>query len=169
MWRRIIKTIGPIHQAKLKQYPYTKQNMETEKGVIIIAYKEKRRNPRYAVLQRTKNWEGWELPKGHLEKDDYEKTVKIELKEETGIKNSQIKEINDMEETVTWEYEDEGEKFRKEYKSFIVKLDEDAEIDTSQNPHQEHSQGFFLNKEDAKGLLTYENQKEILEKASKNL
>jgi 8-oxo-dGTP pyrophosphatase MutT (NUDIX family) len=143
--------------------------METEKGVIIVAYKEKRRNQRYAVLQRTKNWEGWELPKGHLEKNDYQETVKIELKEETGIEEAEIDDIKGLEETVNWEYKEDGDKFRKEYKGFIVKLDEEVEIDTSQNPCNEHSQGFFLNKEDAKGLLTYENQQKLLEKASKNL
>ena len=138
--------------------------METEKGVILVVYKESRRNNRFALLQRKKNWEGWELPKGHLEKDDYRETVKIELKEETGIEKDSIEEITDIEETTSWEYEQDGKEFRKEYKAFIVKVDRETKIDTSENPCNEHVHGFFLKEEDAKGLLTHENNVEILEK-----
>lgn len=143
--------------------------MEVEKGVIIVAYKESRRSNRYALLQRKKNWEGWELPKGHLEEDDYIKTVKIELQEECGIEEDQIKEIKDLEETTSWEYKQDGEDFRKEYKAFAVKVDNEVKIDTSHNPCDEHVQGFFLGEEDAKSLLTYENNIEVLEKAIKSL
>jgi 8-oxo-dGTP pyrophosphatase MutT (NUDIX family) len=140
--------------------------MEVEKGVIIVVYKESRRSNRYALLQRKKNWEGWELPKGHLEEDDYRKTVKIELMEECGIDEDQIKEITDMDETTSWEYEQDGKEFRKEYRAFVVKVDEDVQIDTSKNPCDEHTQGFFLGAEDAKSLLTYENNVDVLEKGA---
>lgn len=143
--------------------------VETEKGVILVVYKESRRNNRYALLKRTKNWEGWELPKGHLEEEDYEHTVKLELQEETGIEEDQIQEIKDMDETTSWEYEQDGEEFRKEYKAFMVKVDEDTIIDTSQNPCDEHEQGFFLKRDDAEGLLTYENNTEVLGSAVKQL
>ena len=139
--------------------------MEVEKGVIIVLYKKPRRSNRYALLKRKKNWEGWELPKGHLEEDDHRKTVKIELQEETRIEEEQIQEITNMEETTSWEYEQDGEEFRKEYRAFAVKVDDDVRIDTSQNPCDEHEQGFFLGEEDAKSLLTYENNVEVLEKA----
>ena len=138
--------------------------MKTEKGVIIIAYKESRRNNRFALLQRKKNWEGWELPKGHLEEDDYEHTARLELEEEAGVEEENIQRITDMEESVEWEFENEGEKIKREYRAFLVKVDESTRIDVSSNPHDEHSQGFFLKEEDAKSLLTYENNIEILEK-----
>jgi 8-oxo-dGTP pyrophosphatase MutT (NUDIX family) len=138
--------------------------METEKGVIIVLYKQSRRSNRFALLKRKKNWEGWEIPKGHLEDDGYEHTVKLELREETGIDEDDIEEITDMEETVSWEYEEDGEEFRKEYRAFLVRVDEDTDIDISHNPHEEHEQGFFLKKEDAESLITYENNIEILEK-----
>jgi len=154
---------------KIKLCPSQKPNMETEKGVILIVYKEVRRSQRYAVLKRKKNWEGWELPKGHLEEDDYRETAKIELNEECRISEDQIKDITDIEETVEWKYKQEGKEFKKEYKAFIVKVDEETLIDTNQNPCDEHSQGFFLKKDDAEGLLTYENNKDILEKASKEI
>jgi 8-oxo-dGTP pyrophosphatase MutT (NUDIX family) len=138
--------------------------MKTEKGVIIVAYKESRRNNRFALLKRKKNWEGWELPKGHLEEDDYEHTAKLELKEEAGIDKEKVQKVTDMEETVQWEFEDDGETVKREYRAFLVRVDKETQVDISSNPHDEHSQGFFLKEEDAKSLLTYENNVEILEK-----
>lgn len=138
--------------------------MKTEKGVIIVAYKD-RIQPRFVVLKRSKNWEGWELPKGHLENDNYRETVQLELKEEAGIEDSHIKDIADLDQTVEWSFEKDGEKIKREYMAFKVELSEDAFIDVNSNPHEEHEQGFFFREEDAKSLLTYDNNIEILEKA----
>lgn len=133
-----------------------------EKGVLIIAYKVSRGKPRYLTLHRTKNWEGWELPKGHLEKNDYEETVKIELKEEAGISNEQIKAIEDKDQTVSWSYSREDKEFRKEYKVFEVELGDSAYVDTSNNPDNEHDQGFFFSFDDTVSLLEYKNQIELI-------
>jgi len=138
--------------------------MKTEKGVVVIAHQESRRNHRYLVLKRTKNWEGWELPKGHLENDDYRETVELELGEEAGLKEENIENIEEMGETLEWTFEnDNGEEIKREYKAFIVKIEAEAIVDVSENPHEEHENGFFLSYEDASSLLTYDNQKEILE------
>ena len=143
--------------------------MRTEKGVVVVAYKEVRRNLRYLVLKRTKNWEGWELPKGHLENDNYRETVKLELGEETGLEEEKIKEVQEMEKKLEWTFEDDGEKVKREYKAFVVKIGEDAVVDVSGNPHDEHENGFFLDYEDASSLLTYDNQKELLEQGKESL
>lgn len=143
--------------------------MRTEKGVIIVAYKRSNGGRRYAILKRTKNWEGWELPKGHLEKDDYRETVKIELNEEAGVSEENIKNIDDLGETVTWSYEEDGEKIKREYKGFSVELKSDVQIETSNNPSDEHETGFFLGFEDAKSLLTFENNKDLLERFHNNI
>ena len=136
--------------------------MRTEKGVVVVAYKEVRRNHRYLVLKRTKNWEGWELPKGHLENDDHRETVKLELGEEAGLSEEEIEDIKDMDETLEWTFEDDGEEIKREYKAFLVEISEDAIVDVSENPHDEHETGFFLSKEDCNGLLTYDEHKEVL-------
>jgi len=143
--------------------------MRTEKGVVVVAYKEVRRNLRYLVLKRTKNWEGWELPKGHLENDNYRETVKLELGEETGLEEKKIEEVQEMEKKLEWTFEDDGEKVKREYKAFVVKIGEDAVVDVSGNPHDEHENGFFLDYEDASSLLTYDNQKELLEQGKESL
>jgi 8-oxo-dGTP pyrophosphatase MutT (NUDIX family) len=143
--------------------------MKTEKGVVIVAYQESRRNHRYLVLKRTKNWEGWELPKGHLENEDYRETVKQELQEEAGLNEEKIESIEDLEETLEWTFEDEGEEVKREYRAFLVKIDGEAVVDVSVNPHDEHETGFFLDYEDTSSLLTYDNQKEILDKCKESL
>lgn len=141
--------------------------MRTEKGVAIVAHKKPSRENRYLILNRMKNWEGWELPKGHLEEEDYLHTVKLELGEEAGIDEEQIESIEDLDHTVEWSFEDDdGEKVKREYKAFLVEVDPDAIADVDQNPHDEHEKGFFLSKEDCKGLLTYDEHKEVLEMAS---
>ena len=143
--------------------------VETEKGVIIVAYKEVRRNQRFLILKRTKNWEGWELPKGHLEKNDHKQTVKIELNEEAGIPKNKIKNIKDLEKHTEWTYERNNTEYQKKYKQFLVEVEEDCRINTNNNPDEEHEQGLFLNYKDAKSLLTYENNKKFLEEAKEQI
>lgn len=143
--------------------------MKTEKGVVIITYQKSMRNHRFLVLKRSKNWEGWELTKGHLENDDYTETVKLELGEEAGLKEENIKEITDMEKTLEWTFKDDGEEIKREYKAFIAEISEEAVVDVTENPHDEHETGFFLDYEDAKSLLTYDNQKELLEEGKERL
>jgi 8-oxo-dGTP pyrophosphatase MutT (NUDIX family) len=137
--------------------------MKTEKGVALVVYKKPEWKPRYLVLNRKKNWEGWELAKGHLENDDYEETVRIELEEEAGITAEQIESIEEVGETVEWTFERDGEKIKREYKGFVVKVVDDAVVDTRNNPSDEHEGGHFFNFSDADVLLTYDNQKKLLE------
>jgi len=143
--------------------------MKTEKGVTIVAYKESNRNTRFLVLKRTKNWDGWELPKGHLEGDDYEKTVKLEIEEEAGVLEESIESMESMEQVLEWTFEQDGEEIKREYRCYLVKVSEDTYVDTSRNPHEEHDSGYFFDLDDATALLTYENQQELLEQVAENL
>ncbi|MFB6191674.1 MAG: NUDIX domain-containing protein [Candidatus Nanohaloarchaea archaeon] len=138
--------------------------MRTEKGVMVVAYKQKNA-PRYLVLKRKKNWEGWETPKGHLEDGDYTATVKEEMREEAGIDEYEILSIKDMDETVEWTFEDNGEKVKREYRGYLVEISPDAHVDVSGNPHHEHEHGFFFSYRDVHGMITYDNNRELLEKA----
>ncbi len=143
--------------------------METEKGVMIVAYKQGDSNPRFLVLKRKKNWEGWETPKGRLENNDYEETVRQELEEEAGISGELVREIRDLDQEVSWEYERDGEKRKKEYRGYLVKVAEGANVDVRNNPHDEHEKGFFFRPRDAKPLLEYDDNRELLEKAAEKI
>lgn len=143
--------------------------METEKGVMIVAYKETRGNNRYCLLERKKNWEGWETPKGHLEDGDYVKTVKLELMEEAGIAEEDIENVQELGTTVKWEYKQDGEDRRKEYKGYVCRLSDTCLVDTSQNPCDEHSRGAFVSYEDAMKLLEHENNRSLLAEARQKI
>lgn len=131
----------------------------------MAVYREAASSPRFLVLRRVKNWEGWELPKGNLE-EGYEETARQELEEEAGITGDEILELEELGETVSWEYERDGEEREKEYRAFLVEVDQDARVDVTGNPHEEHEKGFFLGFEDARALLTYDDQVKVLEKAN---
>jgi NUDIX domain. len=135
--------------------------MREERGVIAVVWKKSGSKWRYAVLQRDKNWEGWELPKGHMEGTPRE-TLEMELREETGITNDDIQEVEDLDRKMSWSFEDADETVEKEYDCFSVRVSGDTGLDTTGNPHDEHSQALFLRFEDACSLLTYDNQKELL-------
>jgi len=136
--------------------------MEVEKGIMAAVFKE---NGRALVLKRKKNWEGWELLKGGLENDDYRETVLIELEEEAGIPGELVNTVKDLDHTVEWEYSRDGENYRKEYKTFVIEVSNDAKVDVSQNPCDEHENGFFLRPRHIKEMLEYENGEKTLEKA----
>ena len=141
--------------------------MRTEKGVALVVYKKKRGKKRFLILKRNKNWEGWEIPKGHLEDEDYIKTVKQELREEAGIPEKKIEKIENLNQDLEWTYTDEeGQEVKREYRGYVVETSKAASVDVTQNPHEEHETGFFMKKEDVKSLLTYENQKELLNLAT---
>lgn len=139
--------------------------MEERRGVVAVVYKESMNGYRYLILKRIKGWEGWELPKGHLEEDDYRYTLRKELEEEAKIKEKEISTVEELEGELRWSFKEDGEKIMKNYKPFLVKVDGTTEISTRQNPHDEHEDGFFLRYEVVRDMLEYEEQKEILEKA----
>lgn len=141
--------------------------MKTEKGVMIVAYKQKNA-PRYLVLKRKDDWEGWETPKGRLE-GDYEETVRQEMEEEAGISEDKILSIQDIDQTVSWTYEEDGKEIKREYRAYLVEVEPDAHVDVSNNPHDEHEHGFFFSIRDAKALVTYDNNRELLERAHKQV
>lgn len=140
--------------------------MEVEKGVIAAVFDE---NGRVMVLKRKKNWEGWELLKGHLEKDDYRETVIIELEEEAGIEPEHVETLIDLNHTTSWDYTQDGQDYRKEYKAYAVKVSDIGKVDTSKNPCDEHEHGFFLKPAHVEKMLEHENNVEVLEKALEKL
>ncbi|MCJ7450650.1 MAG: NUDIX domain-containing protein [Candidatus Nanohaloarchaeota archaeon QJJ-9] len=136
--------------------------MEEKYGVLVIAYKPVEKGHRVAVLKRSKGWEGWELVKGgKKDGETVEEAAERETCEEIGIDPEKVKPIG---EKVGWEYEKDEKKYRVEAEICVAKVSNDARISIEDNPHEEHSKGFFFNYRDAKGLLTYEEQEKALEK-----
>ena len=140
--------------------------MDVEKGVILTVFDDR---GRVLVLKRKKNWEGWELPKGHLEEDDYRETVLIELREEAGIMPEHVETVVDLDHTAEWSFKKNDKKIKKEYKAFLVEVSDVEAADTSNNPDDEHEHGFFFMPRHVQEMLEYENNVEVLKKACEKL
>lgn len=142
--------------------------MEVRKGVVVAVWKEINNAVRFAVLKRELNWEGWELVKGGIDDEEVsEKAARREVREEAGIND--IIEIEDLNRMHRWHYRKNDKKIETRYRAFLIQVSEDAKIDVSKNPHEEHSKGFFLNPRDAKDILTHENQKKLIENALEHI
>ncbi len=141
--------------------------MEEVKGVMVCLYKLKNGHPRYCVLKRELNWEGWEFPKGRIDDgEDPEEAARREVIEETGI---EPEEITKLDETHKWTYERDGNKYRSIYRCFMAEAPGDARVDLEQNPDDEHTQGFFLNFRDTREILEHDNQRYLLERAAEKI
>jgi len=64
-------------------------------AVFILTYSRTNKGIEYLLLKRKLHWNGWEFPKGGIERSETPKrAVKRELKEETGLKLVNIKKWN---------------------------------------------------------------------------
>ena len=108
----------------------------------------------------------WEFAKGHIEEgEDYERTVKREVAEETGLKD--IKIIPGFKEHIKYFFREKHK--RKGKQAWIFKLvtffiAETKTKDIKLSP--EHINFLWLPFEDAYKKITYKNSKELLKKVN---
>lgn len=139
--------------------------MKTRQGVIAVLLKPTNSHYRFAVFRRTLNWEGWELVKGGVEDDEgEEKAVKREIEEEAGIKEDEIVELSPMDGRVQWSYQRNQTKIKADYKPFLVKVPAQTKIKLPES-NDEHSQGLFLNYRDARDILAFDNNRQLITRA----
>lgn len=131
------------------------------RGVFCVVYSQNKKGKiEYLILNRKLHWEGWEFPKGALEKRErILDAVKREVKEETGLIPLKIKKF---ELSGKYKYQKElkdregviGQTFEAlcaaEVKRGKIKLGE------------EHSDYKWMNFEEAIKKLTWTNQKKCL-------
>lgn len=133
--------------------------MREEERVCVVLYKRVGDAVRYAVLNRELNWEGWELVKGRMEGTP-EETARIEVSEEAGI--DELEAVEPVDHELEWTFEDEGEAVHVSCHCFRAEAPPDARISVDENPDEEHADGYFLNFRDARDILTYDDQRELL-------
>ena len=134
--------------------------MVFKEGVKAVIFDVKENKPVYLLLHRVLNWQGWEFPKGGIEKGEGEEEALIrEVREETGLKNIEIiKKINIVK------YKG-GNGNQYIYHQYLVKGDASEKVVLQKEPVVEHDDYVWVGFEEAHDLLTWPNDKETLKKA----
>jgi 8-oxo-dGTP pyrophosphatase MutT (NUDIX family) len=147
--------------------------MSVRRGVVAIVFR-KDKELEFLVLHRVLGWKGWEFPKGGIEKGDNmieEHTVRRELKEETGL--DKIRIMGKLNHQIKYKYPPEyADKYKHTESSqsvFLVKsFTEDVNLPTAAGV-AEHDKFRWVSPDDARKLLTHDQQKKALDSAIKEL
>lgn len=134
--------------------------MMFEKSCGIVVFHENDRRE-YLLLHYPGGH--WDLPKGHVEKDETEEETALrELEEETGIGQAEF--IPGYREVISYTYHRGPKLSTKEVVYFLASTNEKG-ITIS----HEHQDFLWLPYEEAVEKLTFENAKELVRKAEKKL
>jgi 8-oxo-dGTP pyrophosphatase MutT (NUDIX family) len=132
-------------------------------AVFIVVYKKHKNKVEYLILQRKLHWDGWEIPKGGIEKGETAiQAVYRELKEEVGLPAIKIQSYN-YSGRYNYDKKTRKDKQRKDYlgqsftlysaqiKSGKIKIDK-----------REHKSYEWQSYEKAREKLSWVNQKNSL-------
>lgn len=143
------------------------KNKRYRKGIFIVVYSILKGKPKYLILKRKLHWKGWEFPKGGKSFFESEKrTVKREIKEETGLKILRVKKF-DKKGKYRYEKEFKDRKgiIGQTYKLYAVEVKkEKVRLDK-----KEHSDYKWVDFNGAIKKLTWKNQKDCLKIVNKHL
>ncbi|MBD3247630.1 DUF814 domain-containing protein [Candidatus Pacearchaeota archaeon] len=139
--------------------------MKYRKALFLLVYSRTKKGFEYLILKRKLHWKGWEFPKGGVEDSERDnmKTIKRELKEETGLKPLWVK---DFKISGKYKYEKELSDrmgyIGQTYHLYAIKVKkEKPSIDT-----KEHSKAEWVNYKTAMDRLTWDDQKKCLKKVN---
>ena len=136
--------------------------MIQEKSAGFLIYRNEEKT-KYLLLHYPAGH--WDYPKGHVEEGEEElETALRELREETGIKEKEVKVIDDFRETIDYVYQKRGQLSHKEVVYFLGKTDK-KNIKISRE-HQDHT---WLPYKEGLDRLTFKNARDLLIKAHDHL
>jgi len=142
--------------------------MPQEKSAGAIIFRMVNNEPHYLLLHYPSGH--WEFAKGHIEEgEDFEKTIRREVEEETGIKDLEIipgfKEYSKYFFKKSYDLEGEAKKKApwvfKLVVFYLTKTNTESVIIS-----KEHKGFLWLPYQQALKRLTYKNAKELLKKAN---
>jgi len=138
--------------------------MPVEKSAGAIIFRKEGNEIYYLLLHYPSSAKAprdyWDLPKGHIEKGEkIEKTVKREVKEETGLED--LKFVEGFKEWIKYFFKFDGKNIFK-IVTFLLAEKKTEEVKI----YFEHIDYKWLSYEEAIKQLTFKNAKEILEKAN---
>jgi len=132
------------------------------KGVFFVVYlKNKKGNIEYLLLKRKLHWNGWEFPKGGIEKKETPlKTVMREIEEETKLAPIKIKQFDIKGKYGYDRYLEDRPEVHGQTFEFLYAVEvgkKAVKVDGI-----EHEDYKWVNYETALKFLTWDNQKECL-------
>ena len=131
--------------------------MKEEKSAGVVIVRKKDNEDLFLLLNYPAGH--WDFVKGKIEKDEtLHQTAIRETKEETGIDDLEF--VDGFEETIGYNFQFEGELIKKQVVFFLAKT-KTENVDVS----FEHLDFTWLNFEDSLKKITYQNAKNILNKA----
>lgn len=135
--------------------------VKQEKSAGAVVYYEKDEKKEFLLLHYSLGH--WGFPKGHVEKGETDEQALLrEIKEETGL--SKVKIIPGFKEKTGYFFTQNRDLIHKQVIFFLVKSDSKKVVLSD-----EHEDFLWLEYKDALNKLTFDNTKEILNKASKLL
>ncbi len=136
--------------------------LEKSYGIIVV-YKQNSTETKYLIIQ-SKDTNDWSFPKGHAEKNETSVEAALrELKEETEI--SQISLIPNVSFSEKYRYKANGI-WNQKQATFFVGITDNLNVKIQQ---EEVINYIWSNYDDAVKILTFENQRKILSKASSKI
>ena len=133
-----------------------------EKSCGIVVFREEDGVRKFLLLHYPNGH--WDLAKGHVEEGESEmETARRELEEETGISN--VNFLDGYREQISYEYYRPGGKLSNKEVIFFLAKTRDENIELS----HEHQNSVWLEYKAALDRLTFDNAKQLLEKAEKFL
>ncbi len=141
-------------------FPEGPNVQETSAGIISFRYSSGER--KYLVLKHADGGH-WSFPKGHLEPGEGMREAAIrELREETNL--SVVSFVRDFREESRYDFTRSGERIRKLVVYFSARVSHDK-VELS----HEHLSYTWETYERALGTLTYENDRDLLDRAEHRL
>ncbi|MFW6190243.1 MAG: bis(5'-nucleosyl)-tetraphosphatase [Candidatus Bipolaricaulota bacterium] len=136
---------------------------EQEKSGGVVTARRSPCSRRYLLLQHS-NGGHWSFPKGHLEKGETTKEAAVrELAEETGLRPEKF--IPDFREQVNYGFSRGGIEVDKTVVYYLALVSPQSEVKLS----SEHLDFSWLPFQETLERVTYDNDREILERAENRL
>ncbi len=138
-----------------------KTRMEISAGGVVF---RRRTGEAEVCLISTQNGKTWQLPKGIIEPGEKaEDAAAREVSEETGLKGDLVRPLERIEYWYVWTHGGERDRIHKLVYFFLFRYtngstkDHDAEVDDAR----------WMKLDDARKLLSFENERRVLEQAAK--
>ncbi|MFH0955077.1 MAG: NUDIX domain-containing protein [Candidatus Micrarchaeota archaeon] len=131
--------------------------------VAVIFSKNKASEPRFLILHRCLNWNGWELLKGQVEENESKKDALLrEIFEETGLKNVRI--VKPIAHKMA--FFDKVHQKTCEVFGFLVEAGADEAVSLENNLVAEHDDFLWTDRKTVLEKLRFDNMRDFFQAAS---